>query len=322
MSFPQQNGAGSTWLLTDGHAGNLRQAEALARALGHTPLVPALAPTAPWRWFAPRVLPGAGRAFGPDFSRWANAVPPPALAIGCGRQGALATRLLRARGAHAVQILDPRVDTRGWDLVIAPEHDRLRGANVLPVLGSLNPVDDAWLAEAAIAFGNLPALPGPRVALLVGAPTRQAAWDLREFTMMAGKLKAQLQACGGSLLATVSRRTPEPLRRALGELMHDLPGLFWDGAGANPYPGLLACADRLVCTADSVNMLSEACATTAPVYTFGARHARGRVGNYLDALSRRGRVRPFDGDLAPFAVEPIRETARIAAQVRQRLALP
>ena len=50
---------------------------------------------------------------------------------------ALATRLLRQRGARAVQILDPRVPTRHWDLVIAPEHDGLEGANVIATAGSV-----------------------------------------------------------------------------------------------------------------------------------------------------------------------------------------
>jgi mitochondrial fission protein ELM1 len=100
-----------------------------------------------------------------------------------------------------------------------------------------------------------------------------------------------------------------------------MPGLLWDGSGANPYPGMLACADRIVCTPDSVNMLSEACATTAPVYVADAAAADGRIGRYLHSLQSRGRIRPADGALAPFDATPLRETARIASQVRERLGL-
>src|SRR5690606_16433638 len=59
MSFSQRPATDdTTWVLTDGHAGNLRQAEALARALHcTTPHAPGLFPTAPWRWLAPRLLP-------------------------------------------------------------------------------------------------------------------------------------------------------------------------------------------------------------------------------------------------------------------------
>ena len=43
---------------------------------------------------------------------------------------------------------------------------------------------------------------------------------------------------------------------------------------------------------------------------------------FLDALLARGRIRAMDGVLADFEVTPLRETERVAEQVRQRLALP
>src|SRR3970040_2950337 len=132
------------WTLSDGRAGNVRQAQALAAALGLAPREWVLAARAPWRWVAPRRLPAGRLAFGADFA--GALAPPPALAIGCGRQAALATRLLHRAGTRVVQILDPRIAPRHWDLVIAPEHDRLHGGNVIRLLGSLHPVDDEWLA--------------------------------------------------------------------------------------------------------------------------------------------------------------------------------
>src|SRR5690606_6208934 len=110
----------------------------------------ALAPRAPWRWLAPHRLPASSLAFGEAFAKRASERP--ALAIGCGRQAALATRLLRMQGSKAVQILHPRIDPRHWDLVIAPEHDGLHGENVVSMLGSLHPVDDLWLARARVEF--------------------------------------------------------------------------------------------------------------------------------------------------------------------------
>ena len=320
MSFPQQTSPDcGAWLLTDGHAGNVRQAEALARALGVAAAAPCLEPAAPWRWLAPRRLPGAERGFGPAFAASLER-PVPSLAIGCGRQGALATRLLRARGARAVQILDPRLDTRHWDLVIAPEHDGLHGANVIPLLGSLNPVDADWLADGAARFPALLALPRPRIVVLVGGPTRQAPWNVAALEALLGRLRRRVLADGGSLLATVSRRTPGDAVASLRENLGGVPGLLWDGAGTNPYAGLLACADRLVCTPDSVNMLSEASATTAPVFVLEPHCVRGRLGTFLQALQARDRIRGTDDpDLPPFTVTALRETARIADEVRRRL---
>ena len=309
------------WALTDGNAGNVRQATALAAALGFETHDLRLQPHAPWRWLAPRVLPASGFAFGADFRRLLR--QPPGLAIGCGRQAALATRLLRERGSRAVQILDPRIACRHWDLVVAPEHDGLRGANVITLLGSLHPVDEAWLAAAREAFAGFAALPAPRVALLVGGPSAHARFAREDFAHWAAAVAAAVRHAGGSLLLTTSRRTPADAVAAVRAAADGLPGVRWSDPrdGANPYPGLLAWADAIVCSADSVNMLSEAAATAAPLYLVGAAKLDGRPRRFVDALLERRRARAFDGTLAPFAATPLRETARVAAEVRRRLDL-
>lgn len=309
----------AAWTLTDGAAGNVRQAEALAAAMGADATAWSLQARAPWRWAAPRCLPGARLAFGPAFAT-ALQQPPP-LVIGCGRQAALATRLARARGAQAVQILDPRLDPSHWDLVVTPSHDGLRGSNVIPVIGSLHPVDDLWLAGARRDFAHLGTLPGPRTAVLVGGATHGGGFDVEAFDHWLAALVAHVRDEGGSVLATASRRTPAAAVVRLQARLAGVPGVLWIGPSAdaapNPYPGLLGWADRIVCTADSVNMLSEAAATNVPVYVAG--HAQGRPRRFVEQLQALGRVRPLTAQPEPFAATALRETARVAAEVRQRL---
>lgn len=314
--------AEAIWALSDGHAGNLRQATALAAALAprahaeHVTLHPSLLARA----FAPRRYPLLARPFG-DFA--ARLATPSQIAIGCGRQAALATRLLRERGSRAVQILDPRIDPAHWDLVIAPEHDRLHGDNVIRTLGSLHPVDDPWLARAREQFATLAELPQPRTALLLGGSSRHARFEQSDFELLAARLDIVLARDGGSVLVSTSRRTPRALCEAVRRRYAQTPGLTWTGpgTGSNPYPGLLGWADRIVCSPDSVNMVSEACATHVPVFVFAPERAHGRVRAFLDSLLQRDRIRAVDTTLAPFTVEPLRETARVAEQVRRRLSL-
>ena len=131
-----------------------------------------------------------------------------------------------------------------------------------------------------------------------------------------------MQAEGGSVLATVSRRTPAASVQAMQATLASLPGVFWRGAqdGANPYPGLLAWADRIVCTADSVNLLSEAAATRVPLLVAGVERIEGRPRRFVEALLASGRARRFPEDWGTDAtVQPLRETARVAALVRERL---
>lgn len=307
------------WTLTDGNAGNVRQAQALAAAMGLAARDWTLRARAPWRWFSPRRFAGARRAFGPDFAlAMAQA---PQVAIGCGRQGALATRLLRSHGARAIQILDPRINPRHWDLVVAPAHDELAGDNVITLLGSLHPVDDLWLAGARQQFVACAQLPQPRTAFLLGGTSAHAEFDLATLADWLDALAARVQHEGGSVLATASRRTPEAACALLRAKLGALPGVVWcdERDGANPYGGLLGWADRIVCTADSVNMLSEAAATDAPVHVLGMAQLGGRPRRFVDSLLASGRVRAFDPALAAFPVVPLRETARVAEEARTRL---
>lgn len=303
--------------VTDGHAGNRRQAEALAHALGHAD-APHLSLAPSWlaEALAPRRFPGAGQALGAAFAE--ALAQPPTLAIGCGRQAALATRLLRRAGSRVIQILDPRLDPRHWDRLIVPMHDPLRGDNVIPMLGSLHEVDDLWLAQARHDFPPLAASAMPRIALLVGGPGKHWAMADDAFRAALSQLRQAVAAAGGSLLVTASRRTPPGWRTMLGEAGANLVWCSEDD-GPNPYRGLLGWADAIVCTADSVNMLSEASATTAPVYVIGAEQLQGRPRAFLDALLARGRVHLLGDELAPFPVTPLRETARVAALLRDWL---
>ncbi len=310
------------WTVTDGRAGNVRQAVALAGALRmgtHRPLT--LEPRAPWRWLSPRRLPGDLHGYGEALL--ALAQEPPPLAIGCGRQAAGALRVLRARGSRVVQILDPRIPPRHWDLVVVPAHDALRGKNVLTLLGSLNPVDDDWLACGRAAFTDFGGLPGPRTALLVGGPTAHAPWAAEDMVRVFGQLAAQMRSEGGSLLATTSRRTPPELAERLRATFADVPNVIWGdgGDGVNPYAGLLGWAHRVVVSPDSVNLLSEACATRLPVMVALEDTVQGRMAQFQRELHDRGRLQRHWLDWSAGAVEPLRETARIAAQVRGRLDL-
>ncbi|HET9818722.1 MAG TPA: mitochondrial fission ELM1 family protein [Rhodanobacteraceae bacterium] len=308
----------TAWVVSDGAAGNERQALALASALGTSARVLALPLRAPWKWVAPRRLPGGRLALVPR-DRAAFAPPWPDVAIGCGRSAALLTRMLRGLShgdCYTVQILDPRIGPRHWDAVVAPRHDRLEGSNVLSTLGSLNQVDDVWLASGRGAFPDFATLPRPRIALLVGGPRRGIEFDATLSRRLAGMVRSVAE--GGSVLATLSRRTPVAFAAALRDELANFPGVFWDGEGVNPYPGLLGWADRIVATPDSVNMLSEACATGVPVHTVSAAPLPDKLARFHAALRGQGLL--ADPDEPRGDVPPLRETRAIAAQLLERIA--
>ena len=316
---------GECWVITDEAAGNQRQALALAEQLGIPTRHLVLEPRAPWSWLAPRLTVGGKLALPPAQRAW-FAPPWPTVAIGCGRAAALFTRMLRPLSAgrcHTVQILDPRLDPGLWDTVIAPRHDGLDGANVLHPLGSLNSVDDQWLADGRDACPHFDELPQPRVGVLLGGPRRGIALDSSYARVLGKRLLARQRQEGGSLLVVASRRTPAALIDILRPLLAGVPGLFWSGRddGPNPYPGVLGWADRLVVTPDSVNMLSEACAVGCPVLTFVGARLPARILRFHQALRDAGLLHDIDAPV--FAAQtPLRETMRTAAMLRARILVP
>lgn len=310
------------WAISDGAAGNERQATALAQALGVSARVVSIRVRQPWDFLAPRLVVAVHSAVR-DADGRALEPPWPDLAIGCGRRAALVTRALRdwsGGRTFTVQILDPRIDTRAFDVVIAPQHDGIDGANVLRSIGALNPVDPRWLADARAHFTRFAALPSPRTAVLIGATNRAQRLDARYFDALLDRLGAQHAADGGSFLVSVSRRTPEDVVLKLRAAFSAFPGVFFgsDRDGENPYAGFLAWADRIVVTPDSVNMLSEACATGKPVYTFAPQPIAGKLAAFHRDLRGSGHLRML-GESAPKPLPPpLAETHEIAELVRAR----
>lgn len=324
-SVPSPARAAGVCVITDGAAGNERQALALAQALRLTPVVHRIALRAPWRWIGPAQTRGV--RFALPRRQWrALSRPWPALAIGCGRHAAVVTRALReaSGGAtYAVQILDPRIDPAHFDLVIAPRHDRLDAPNVIQTMGSLHPIDDTRLAAARDAFPLFAKLEQPRTVLLVGGPRRGLELDMAWMTTLIETIERWHARDGGSVLISTSRRTPTEWRERLrGAFRHGCT-CFWggDADGANPYAGYLAYADRIVVTPDSVNMLSEACATGVPVFSSLPANAPAKLAAFHAELTDQGWLQEIhaadaDKDRSTLRhVPPLREISTVASKV-------
>jgi len=313
---------GECWVITDAAAGNQRQALALAEQLQMPIRHLVLEPRPPWSWLAPRLTLGGQLAL-PASERELFAPPWPSVAVGCGRAAALFTRMLRRlseRQCYTVQILDPRIYPAHWDTVITPQHDRVDGSNVLRPLGSLNSVDDAWLADGRESCPSFAELPQPRVGVLLGGPRQGIALDAEYARQLAARLLERQRLEGGSLLVLASRRTSPALIEVFRDALKGVPGMFWTGRddGRNPYPGVLGWADRLVVTPDSVNMLSEACAVGCPVQTFVTAPLPAKIARFHQALRDAGRLHDLDSTAAGSSM-PLRETTSIAAELRMRI---
>ena len=309
--------------VSDGRAGNQRQAlalaEALSRELGARCEHHTLQPRNPWRAAAPVWLPYAAMGYDRDWLRRLDS-DRPALVVGCGRQAALATRIARHRlgvATRCVQILDPRLGRNAWDVLVLPEHDEFRDEFTLTCRGSLHPIDADWLDAARQRFPEIAALAAPRRALLLGGPTEDCPWTIDQAREWISVLRGWQGQGGGSLLLVASPRTPQAMHAALREACASF-ALCWLGPddGDNRYAGVLACADTLLVSPDSANLLSEACATQAAVLLPPEPAQRGRLARLHAALVTARRVEWLAPQAPPAADQriPLRETARVARE--------
>jgi uncharacterized protein len=346
---PDSHPDAPVWVLDDPRAGTSAQAIGIAERLG----VPFRRIPLSWNWMAHvaglawrgsligLAEPGRGsedrtpafaRTFNPGVSLLA---PPlggegPRLVISSGSRSAAVALWLKARFAcHLVHCMSPglggllRADA--YDLLVLPHHDDPpRLPNVFPVLGAPHRVSPLALRHAAGAWHErLAHLPRPHVALLVGGPVR--AMDMQPVLAHAlGRKVAKLTvAAGGSVLATTSRRTggeaSDALAAGLSRAMHLL--YRWGEPSENPYLGFLASADAIVVTADSVAMLSEACATRAPVFVALPELAGPRHRRLAATLLAGGYARTLRDDLSGWPRDRLDESGRVADEILRRFHL-
>ena len=311
---PPDLGQVPTWIVTDGKAGDENQCIGIAQALG-LPFTLKRIPrrgrpllwTAPWGPLDPRDAPGrrGGTLEGAL----------PGILIASGRRAVPYLRAVRraSKGRTFTAFLkDPRTGHDTADFIWVPDYDDLRGPNVFTTLTPPHQVSQGRLQAARAAPDpRLAALPWPRVAVLIGGDSRHLRYREKDMTRLVAHL-TRLAEHGCSLMLTVSRRTPEPLRSSLKTLVSEQGGFFWDGTGTNPYVGMLAIADHVVVTSDSANMVGEAASTGVPLLLFDLPKTYIRHRRLFAGLAMLGALKPFIGRLESLHYAPIDSTPEIA----------
>lgn len=314
------------WTVSDGRAGIDNQVAGLAEAVARRAPCAVEAKRIGWKAFLDPLPPQLNPA--PDWGRSSGSSafgPPwPDLWIAAGRASLpLSIRARRRSGGRTfvVQLQDPRLSPRFFDLVVPPRHDKLAGDGVFPITGAPHRVTPERLAAALRVFE--PSLAGfsrPYVTVLIGGKSKAFDLSPQRAQSLADALLRALEDQNGSLLMTFSRRTPDAAKEILRRRLDHIPGIIWDGEGENPYFAFLAAADYLVVTRDSVNMVAEAASTGAPLYIADVDGDQWRKRLFHADLAARGVARPFTGALEPFTYEPLRETDRLADEVVRQLA--
>lgn len=301
------------------------QCVGLAERLGLKPVVKRVKLRTPWRQTTPYLRLFHEYAFAPQSD--ALEPPWPDLLIATGRLSIAASLYLHhesrkggARGTFTVQLQNPVIAPSHFDLVVAPRHDDLKGANVIATRGALHRVTRRMLELGASAFApHIAYLPRPYIGVALGGGNAAYSLAPEDMRGLGEKLVQAACATKGSLVITPSRRTSDEALQVLRTMLKDVPHYLWDGKGDNPYFGILGTADFLIPTSDSINMVSEAAATGKPVYVAHLPGGSEKFHRFHRALEQDGVTRRFEGALDAYSYVPLDDLGRVAEIVETKL---
>lgn len=183
-----------------------------------------------------------------------------------------------------------------FDLAVIPEHDRpARGPSVVAVAGALNLVNEEYLRgqvqqlRQAVKIGDEGR---EHFGLLVGGDTKNFSLEPPVIREVCRQVTAAARGCAAGVLVTTSRRSSRAVEDAVKE---ECAGALVRVIASEENPpfavgGLLGVSSVVVCSPESISMISEAAASGAYVVVFLAEGLDARHRRFLDAMQKRGNI--------------------------------
>ena len=224
------------------------------------------------------------------------------LIIGCGRRAARVSAALRQRlgpSISNIQILNPVTSNakrmQMWDWLLIPEHDGVRGANVIHFHGALvKPISAAPRAQT-------------HLVILLGAPSKNLPWQVADLDTWLAQARRQDKP----VIICPSRRTTDAVLAHLQQQADN----NWEiiaATDSTAYRQALVQAAEFWVSGDSINMLAEACTSQQAIKILGRDKANGKLVRYFSELDRLGRTT---------SKQALPEVKRVAQQLIRRGAL-
>ena len=250
----------------------------------------------------------------------------PSIMLTCGRRVAGISMALKTRAKRAgadmitIHLQDPRLNPAFFDILIVPQHDRARGNNVIVTKGALNHMDQTHIAASANTAPHLwQTATSPRVVVMIGGNNRRYKISYDMTTHMAQQLAAFATTNNANLFLVPSRRCPDTVFKHLQTALSRNHCMSTTNGQPNPYPGILATADAVIVTSDSINMVSEAASTGKPVLIAYWQPETGRIAKFHQTMRDNNHTEPLTRfwPTGPFAI--LDESVVIRQQVHALL---
>ena len=306
------------WCITDGAAGNVSQVKGLASAMKLDFQLKVVKLRFPWKFLPVGYLPSFGLAIKHLDTLRDEAIP--SYIITAGRKSIYSSLYLKNKFKNKVKtihIQDPKINSKLFDCVVAPEHDSISGQNVIKSKLAINHINDQLLFSEAKKFQEkLSFLKKPIVTVILGGKNKNYYFDKSQLSKLEKKIDVINNMNSISLVFLFSRRTDNFIKDfIIKKYSHE--HTVWTDQKNNPYLALLHLSSCIVCTGDSVSMISEALNSGKSVYVFRLKSKKkyNRIEKFNDKLLELGYIRELNETLVFDQINLENETEIIAKKI-------
>ncbi len=296
------------WALFDDRMGSIGQAKGVIQALGEK-VQNVEKKIVYTRWAKlPNCLKGVS-LLGMDSAKSSPLTAPwPDMVLSISRRTTPIARWIKKQSGgkcKIIQLMHPgNCGLKDLDLVIVPEHDagKCKGGNFMFITGCAHRVSEQAMIEAKKQWTPVfEHLPRPWISVLIGGAIKGRPFSLDNAQKLGIEVRKMIDALGGSVLITSSRRTGAEAEAVIMKELEGVPAYtyLWGEKKENPIMGFFACADKIIATGDSVSMVSESCGSGNPVLIFeGQNWLTPKHKRFVQSLYNKGCAAPLESPQA------------------------
>ncbi len=306
-------------LLTDGNHGMVSQVEGLAKALQLDFNHCFVNLKKPWNFFPINLVPVNKSVIdGKIPDQIENQV-----LISCGKNGIIPSLFLKRNNKNLfnIHIQNPGVNFSNFDLIVAPEHDKINGNNVLNTFGALHYIEKKEIDNSTNFFSKYNLSENNKIVTLVlGGPNRYYDFNEIDLGNIFLSIKDNFLNKGFKLIIIKSRRTPDNIIDFARKFFLD-SAVIIDFVSKEAYLSALKLSKIIIVTCDSTSMISECAITQKPIFVakMKAKRRNTRFEYFLNSFKKKGIVRFLGENLDYWSYPILDETNRIAKIIKERL---
>ncbi len=303
-------------LLTQGMHGMVSQVEGLARALGLTYKHQSIKLKHLWSLLPPKLTPISENLVKEKFVCDSKVI------ISCGRKSVIPSIALKKRlgkEIFTIHVQDPKVSLKHFDLVISPEHDNVKGDNVLTTKGAIHYLTKKEIKDNS-NYLDIKKEKRKLVAFIIGGPNKYYNYNDLAIQQLFTRIKTLFTPDKYKIIIVPSYRTPEKIIKNAYDTFN-FNHLVIKTVDKKAYLSALSLADISVVTCDSTSMISEAAITGKPVYIamMKSNKNNAKFKKFYSLLTNLGITRELKDNVEEWSYESLNEVNRIAPIIKTKM---